>query len=168
MSLARSLRKVHAWISVVIALPLLVVIGSGVLLQLKKHAAWIQPPEQRGATGDPAIAFDRILEACRSVPEARVATWDDVHRIDVRPSRGMLKVWAKSDIEVQVCAVSGAVLQVAARRSDLIESIHDGSWFHELAKPGLFLPAGILLFLLWLSGLYLFFQPRLARRRRRL
>ena len=69
----------------------------------------------------------QVLEICQNVPEARVESWSDINRIDVRPSRRMLKVWAKSNWEIQIDTQSGEVLQVAYRRSDLVEAIHDGS-----------------------------------------
>ncbi|HEX8363435.1 MAG TPA: hypothetical protein VF613_25165 [Longimicrobium sp.] len=58
------------------------------------------------------------------------------------------------------------VLHAAYRRSDLIEPIHDGSWFHEHARLWLFLPAGLTLFVLWLTGIYLFVLPHWVRSRR--
>ncbi len=69
--------------------------------------------------------------------------WDDVNRLDVRPGRGVVKVWLHNGYEVQVDLGTGAVLQTAYRRSDLIESIHDGSFFAgDWTKLGLFLPDG--------------------------
>ena len=158
-------RKVHYWASAVVAAPLLVVVGSGLLLQLKKQMPWVQPPELRGTGKEPAVSFPQILEICRGVPEARVKTWADINRLDVRPSRGMLKVWAASNWEIQIDAASGKVLQTAYRRSDLIESIHDGSWFGDRTKYWVFLPSGAILLLLWLTGTYLFALPFLRRGR---
>src|SRR5688572_30839540 len=156
-------RKVHYWASVVVALPLLVVICSGLLLQLKKQVPWVQPPELRGSGKEPAVSFAQVLEICRGVPEAGVKSWADISRVDVRPSRGMLKVWAASNWEIQIDAASGKVLQTAYRRSDLIESIHDGSWFGDKVKYWVFLPGGAILLLLWLTGMYLFVLPYLRR-----
>lgn len=158
-------RKMHRWAAVAAALPLGVIIATGLLLQLKKYAVWIQPPTQRGSGHAPALGFERILEAARSVPEAQVEGWSDISRLDVRPDRGLIKVLAKNNWEVQLDAVDGRVLQSAYRRSDLIESLHDGSFFHEYAKLGLFFPAGILLLLLWVSGIYLWILPGWVRRR---
>ncbi|MGH9849360.1 MAG: PepSY domain-containing protein [Blastocatellia bacterium] len=160
-------RKVHYWVSIFVAAPVLIIIGTGLLLQMKKQLRWVQPPEQRGEGRDMEITFPQILAICRNVPEAQVQSWEDINRLDVRPSRGMIKVWAKNNWEVQLDSRSGKVLQVAYRRSDLIEAIHDGSWFHESAKLTIFLPAGITLLLLWLTGIYLFFLPIFTRRRQR-
>ncbi len=59
------------------------------------------------------------------------------------------------------------MLQVAYRRSDLIESIHDGSFFHDRAKLWVFLPAGLILIGLWVTGVYLWLLPHLVKRRRK-
>jgi len=160
-------RKVHYWISIVVALPALVILCTGILLQTKKQFSWVQPAELRGSGHEPTLEFTRILEICRNVPQAEVREWADINRIDVRPSRGMLKVWAKNNWEVQIDIFTGRVLQVAYRRSDMIEAIHDGSWFHEGVKLWVFLPAGIILLVLWLTGLYLFWLPIFVRRRQK-
>jgi hypothetical protein len=139
-------------------------IATGILLHLKKDVAWIQPPELRGTGDRPGIPFEAALAACRTVPGAGVETWRDIQRIDVRPSRGMMKVLARSGWEIQVDAGTGAVLQAAYRRSDLLEGIHDGSFFHEGVKRWIFLPSGAALLVLWLTGLVLFLQPLLRRR----
>jgi len=159
-------RKLHRWGAVVVFLPVLVVVASGILLQLKKQSDWIQPPTQKGSSDAPTIGFDRILDVARTVPEAGVVTWDDVERLDVRPSKGIVKVRCKNRWEVQIDTQTGEVLQVSVRRSDLIESIHDGSFFHEGVKLWIFLPSALLLAGLWGTGAYLFIRPYIARRRR--
>lgn len=167
MSLPKTTRKLHRWGAILSLLPAFVIIASGIVLQLKKDVDWIQPPTRRGSTVEPSIPFDRVLEIARGVPEAEVESWDDVDRLDVRPSKGMLKVRAKNRWEVQIDTATGDVLQVSYRRSDLIESIHDGSFFHDAAKLWVWLPAGVLLFVLWLTGLYLWLLPHRVRRRRK-
>jgi hypothetical protein len=60
------------------------------------------------------------------------------------------------------------VLQTAYRRSDLIESIHDGSFLAgDWTKLGLFLPAGVTLLLLWLSGVWMVWVQYIGKRRRK-
>ena len=94
-----------------------------------------------------------------------VQTWDDVNRLDVRLGRGVVKVWLMNGYEVQVDLGTGRVLQTAYRRSDLIESIHDGSFFAgDWTKLGLFLPSGIVVLLLWLSGMWMWWVPFAAKR----
>ncbi len=62
---------------------------------------------------------------------------------------------------------TGDVLHSAYRRSDLIESLHDGSWFHDAAKLYVFLPVAVVVFGLWATGIYLFFLPIAVRWRRK-
>ena len=166
MKASRLNRLIHRWGSIIIALPLLVVLLSGILLQLKKESAWIQPTTQSGSGQQPSLSFDEILTATQEVHAAEVSSWDDIDRIDVRPGKGMLKVRCKNHWEVQLDASTGEVLQVAYRRSDLIESIHDGSFFGDPAKLWVFLPSAIVMVVLWGTGIYLFFLPYLARKKK--
>jgi hypothetical protein len=161
-------RKIHYWVSPFIAIPVLVILGSGLLLQLKKHWSWVQPVEQRGTGSAPVIDLEGILASVRKTSELNVAGWDDINRIDVRPGRGVAKVWLKTGYEAQVDLGTGRVLQTAYRRSDLIESIHDGSFFAgDWSKLGLFLPSGVALLLLWATGLWMFWVPFSARLRKK-
>jgi uncharacterized iron-regulated membrane protein len=143
------------------------VIISGLLLQVKKYSAWIQPAELRGSTKSAKISLPQVLEISQQVPEAQIKSWDDINRLDVRPSRGMLKVWAKNNYEIQIDTDTGAILQIAYRRSDIIESLHDGSFFNDWAKYLIFLPSGIILLLLWITGIYLFVLPIWVKKQRK-
>lgn len=156
-------RKCHRWGAILIALPFLLVIATGILLQLKKDWAWVQPPTTRGQGQTPAVSLDVLLHAAQSQPETGVKSWEDVDRIDLQPGRGIAKVQARNRWEVQVDLASGEVLQVAYRRSDLIESLHDGSWFHDQAKLWVFLPSAVVVLGLWVTGVYLFFLPYAVR-----
>lgn len=161
-------RKTHYWAALVILLPAMIIIASGFVLQLKKDVNWIQPSTIRGMDKPPSLSFDEILAIASTVEEAQIDSWGDIDRLDVRTGRGMLKVRAKNRWEVQLDTHSGEILQVAYRRSDLIETIHDGSFFHDYVKLGLFLPTAAILFLMWATGVYLFVLPFLSRRRKRL
>jgi uncharacterized iron-regulated membrane protein len=156
-------RKVHYWVSAIAALPTMLVIVTGLALQMKKDIAWIQPPEQRGSGAAPRLCMDRLLAVCVAIPQVHVAGWSDISRVDVRPDKGLVKVSTVNGMEVQVDAADVSVLQVAPRRSDVIESLHDGSWFGATAKRWVFLPCGVLLATLWGTGVYLFVLPQLRK-----
>ncbi len=166
MKLSKLSRLSHRWGSIIALLPITLTIFSGIVLQLKKESAYIQPPTQRGAGTEPTIGFERILEVARTVPEAEIESWEDVDRLDVRPGKGVVKVQCKNRYEVQIDTETSEILQVAFRRSDLIESIHDGSYFNDHFKLWVFLPAGIVLAALVITGVHLFLLPYLARRKR--
>ena len=155
----------HRWGAILIAIPLLVVIGSGLVLQLKKDVAWVQPPTQRGSGPPLLLTMDEILEIASADPNAGIEDWSDVDRLDVRPGRGVVKVRAMNRWEVQIDTASGAILSSAYRRSDLIEQIHDGSFFHDKAKLWVFLPSGVILFALWVTGMYLWAIPIVMKRK---
>lgn len=160
------MRKLHRWATVLIVLPFFIVLVSGLLLQVKKEVAWIQPSTQTGTGGAPQLSFEEILQIARGMPEAEIEAWTDVDRLDVRPDDGVVKVRANNSWEVQIDTQTGEVLQVAQRRSNLIESIHDGSWFHNRAKLWIFLPAAVIVLGLWISGVYLFGLPYWTRWKR--
>lgn len=160
-------RKIHNWGSIIIAIPVSIVLVTGVLLLLKKDIDWIQPSTVKGEEKGLSLSFDEILDIAGTVPEAEIQRWADVDRLDVRPNKGMLKVRAENGWEVQIDANNGDILQVAYRRSDLIESIHDGSFFGDYSKYWVFLPAALVLIGLWITGMILFFQPYVARARKR-
>lgn len=165
-------RQIHLWFALAVLIPTVIVIGSGILLQVKKQFDWIQPPTQKGQaeskySSQPTITFEKILLVSQSIPELEVKSWDDIDRLDVRPGKRMLKVLANNHWEAQLDAHSGEVLQVAYRRSDTIEAIHDGSWFAEPAKLWLFLPAGILLMCMWVSGAILLYTSLKSKFKKR-
>ncbi|MBU3021244.1 PepSY domain-containing protein [Aestuariibacter sp. A3R04] len=145
-------RKIHLWFALLIIVPSLVVIGTGILLQVKKQSDWIQPPTLTGMSQVPRLAFSEILEVAQGIPQLEVQTWADIDRLDIRPGKGIVKIQAKNHWEVQIDAANKTVLHVAFRRSDIIESLHDGSWFADAAKLWVFLPAGIILFFIWCTG----------------
>ncbi|MEL7113797.1 MAG: PepSY-associated TM helix domain-containing protein [Pseudomonadota bacterium] len=168
LNLKRFLRQVHYWLSLAVAVPTVIILVAGIFLMLKKEVAWIQPATERGiVSGElPAIGFDQMLEAARKHPEAQIENWTDIDRIDLRVGKGIAKLRAKSGWEVQVDTSSGEVLNVAYRRSDVIEQIHDGSFFSDAVKLYIFLPTGVLLILMWGTGLYLFLLPRFRKKKK--
>lgn len=166
-TLRRLSRSLHLWLSLVIFVPVVIVIGSGLLLQVKKEFDWIQPPTQKLQSAAPSISYDDVLRAVQKVPQINILTWDDIDRLDVRPSKGIIKVRGRNHWEVQLNASTAEVLQVAYRRTDTIEAIHDGSWFFEGAKLWLFLPVAIVLFILWLTGLVMLYTTLKSKYKKR-
>ena len=160
-------RKIHYWGALVCALPVLVIIATGILLLLKKESSWIQPPTVKVENKGVVIGFEEVLEAAKTAKGTEINGWDDIDRMDVRPGKGIVKVQSKSRWEVQVDLSSGEVLQVAFRRSDWIESIHDGTFFHDHAKLLVWLPSSIILLILWITGIYLFAIPLWKKRSRK-
>lgn len=160
----RDTRKIHRWGALLVSLPFLIVIVTGLLLQVKKEVEWIQPSTEEVAIDSLSLSFNEILQISKGVEEAEITDWSHINRLDVRPANGVVKVRSTNQWEIQIDLDRGTVLKTAYRRSDIIEQLHDGSWFHSAAKLWLFFPVGIIVLILWLSGMYLFFIPILAKR----
>lgn len=175
MKIGKLLRDIHHWASPIVMLPLGIVIVAGLFLMLKKDVDWIQPPTQRSAIavdGAPDTTLAELYEAAAAIPELEIGDWSEFDRIDVRSDRGIAKFIAPNRWEAQIDLVSLEVLSLEYRRSDLFEQIHDGSFFADWVKTFIFLPVGIILLVLWGTGIWLFFEPyykrwQRSRRRRR-
>ena len=154
-------RALHRWGSILVAIPILLTILSGILLVLKKDVAWIQPPTLSGVSQEMQISFDSILQTSRTIQEAEINNWDDIDRLDVRPGMGLIKIRAKNRWEIQMDSKTGRVLQVAYRRSDFIEDLHDGSFLFEGYGLWVLLPVATILMTLWVTGMVMFFRPYL-------
>ena len=149
-------RKIHRWLGIFTAIPMIIILSTGVLLLLKKDISWIQPSTQKGSSKEVKLHFDDILNIVSKLPDINLKHWEDINRLDIRPNKGIIKVRGNNNWEVQLDSKTGKVLQIAERRSDIIESIHDGTFFHKHVKLWIFLPMAILLIILWITGLYLF------------
>lgn len=166
MSFNKINRSTHKWASIIIAVPFLVIIVTGILLLLKKEVAYLQPPSAKGTIAAPSLAFDKVLKIAKTVEQAQITSWEDINRLDVRPSKGIIKIRAQSSWEIQLDATTGEVLQVAFRRSDIIEQLHDASYWQDKANLWFTLPLAISLLLVSITGIILFFQPYYKRYKR--
>jgi len=167
MLMNRWSRKLHRWSGILVALPLLLVIVTGLMLQLKKQVAWVQPATKRGSKPELVVEWTQILESVQAVAESEVQSWDDIDRLDVRPTKGLVKVRCKNNWEIQLDSSTGAILSSAYRRSDTIESLHDGSFFSDFVKLYVFSANGFLLLGLWITGAWLWYLPIGARRKKK-
>lgn len=160
-------RKLHRWGAIITLVPLTLVVVSGLLLQVKKQVPWVQPATAKGVASLPEISWQQILDVTSNVPEANVSSWEDIDRVDVRPGKGVCKVQCKNRWEIQVDLKTSDVLAKNYRRSDFIESLHDGSFFSDEAKLWVFLPNGLILFGLLGTGAYLWWLPIAAKRKKK-
>ncbi len=164
MKFSRLNRKTHFWGSIICVIPTIIIIVSGLLLLLRKDVAWIQPTTNFGQGKFPTLEFSQILDISKTVEIAQIKDWQDVSRIDVRPKDGIIKILAKNNHEIQVDFQSGEILQVAKRRSGIIEELHDGSFFHKNFPLAVFFPSSLILLVISLTGIYIFIRTILMRR----
>lgn len=161
------IRQIHYWVSLAIFIPCGIMIMAGLVLMVKKDFAWIQPPTLRSQTLHAAtntqINLDNILNRANQAMPDDFKAWSDIDKIDIRPTKGIAKLISKSGYEAQIDLGTYQVLSLKKRRSDWIENLHDGSFFAPWVKRYIFLPTGILLLFMWMSGAYLFLLPFLAK-----
>lgn len=160
----------HRWVGIALSLSLIVIAGTGLLLLLKKQFEWIQPPTQKGVEGEVGdfISLERLVEVVLAANNPNFQSFDDIDRVDFRPGKRVHKVRSKHNYaEIQVDAVSGAILSQDSRTSDWIEQIHDGSFFGDPVHDYLMPIVALGLVFLVFSGLYLWLAPKFRRWRDR-
>ena len=160
----------HKWTGIVLSLVFVMIAVTGFLLLIKKDHAWIQPPTQEGAEGsvEDFLPLDQMFAKVFAEGHPDFQSMDDIDRVDFRPGKRVHKVRSvHNHSEIQVDAVTGAILSVDTRTSDLLEQIHDGSFFGDWAHDW-FMPVVpfALLFLVG-SGLYLWLAPKIRKARNR-
>jgi len=145
------------------------VIGAGLLLILKKEIDWVQPPTSKGVAQEdvPLLTMDELFRIAQGVEELQLESWSELSRADFKPDKGVIKFVAPNNWEAQIDTATGDVLQVAFRRSDIIEALHDGSFFADWVKLYVFFPSGVILLILWGTGIYLFFLPHVKQARKK-
>ena len=140
----------HYWLGWIVIIPWAFVISSGLLLQVRYEIPWVMPVQQDGQGTVPKIEFLQVLKTARQTPDYGVQDWEDVWRLYVYPQKGMTSVRAKNRQELQIDSATGDVLQIATRRTDWLEDIHEGKWLG--LNLWLFLPVHILSLILWVTG----------------
>ena len=171
----QSLRKFRVWhrlLGISLAAFLLVSAVTGLLLGWKKDVEVLQPSSQRGsaATLTEWLPLAQLSEAAKNGLYAAQPdqTGNTIARMDVRPDKGMVKVlFEEGNWEVQLDGANATVLSVAKRHADWIESLHDGSIVSDGFKLISMNVLGIGLLVMVLTGLWLWYGPKLVRRLKR-
>ncbi len=171
MALSKLLRTTHTWTGIILSAVFVYMSATGFLLLIKKRNGWIQPPTQLGAEGgvEDFITVQGLFGVLLAQNHPDFTSVEDIERIDFRPGKRVFRVHSEHHhSEIQVCAVTGDVLSVSWRPSDLFEDIHDGSffagWYHNWIMPAV--SAGLVF--LVLSGWWLWLDPKLRKRRNKL
>lgn len=174
----RTFRKVHRTTGALLFIFFFFVSISGLLLGWKKHSGGLILPETQ--KGKSIILHEWMsLDALSLRASAYLKAHTDgtlsseIDRIDVRQSDGILKFTFKGHYqEVQLDGLSGELLSINVRYSDLIEAIHDGSYIDNLLGTEgwfkLFYTSimGIALLIFTITGFWLWYGPKRMRARR--
>lgn len=175
--LLRDFRALHRMTGALLFAFFFFIAVSGLFLGWKKHSGGtILPNTQRGSSAALAdwLSADSLARIAKAAvkPELGAVAID---RMDARPGKGVVKVRFKGHYtEVQVDAATGAVLQIAQRRSDWLEGLHDGSLLESWLglKGGYFkvfytTVMGSALLIFTITGFWLWYGPKKLRRGRR-
>jgi uncharacterized iron-regulated membrane protein len=85
--------------------------------------------------------------------------------LDPGPGKRVFKVRSKkNNAEMQIDATTGDILSIAKRRSDLIEALHDGSFFGDFVHTFMMPMMAAVTVYLTLTGLYMWLAPIIKRR----
>ena len=170
MPVFRTIWLLHRWLGIAAGLILMMVSVTGFLLLVKKDYDWLQPPTMECAPGgvEDLQPMAKVYEAVFALGLPQLQEEEDIARVDFRPGKRLHKVISKhDDLEVQVCAITLRTSEPRTRRSDWIESLHDGSWFGDFAHDRVMpLVACMLLFLAG-SGYVMWAVPKWRKWRKR-
>lgn len=151
------IRTSHKWIAILLAIPVIIVIITGVILQLRKPVDFIQPNIHYGvARYQPIASLEAILESVKAEPKMKVSGWQDIQIYDLRPKAGVIKVRTYAEMEAQVDAKTAEVLNVQQRYNDILTLMHEGSTWG--MRRNVFLIAGVLMLILTVVGCFLIYQ----------
>jgi uncharacterized iron-regulated membrane protein len=160
-------RSLHRWIGFVACLFLAVISVTGFFLAMKDRFAFMRPPVQEAASLERAediLPVAEVLRIAFAAGHPELSEVSEVDRVDYRPGDNVFKVVSKDGYrEVQVDGTKGKIVSDAYRNDQLMEDIHDMSFFADVAH-GYLLPAvAVCLCLLSITGVIIFLTPIVRR-----
>ncbi len=170
-------RKFHRLVASVLMVCFFFVSISGLMLGWKKNSNGLLLAESKQGSSTKLehwLSMDSLNTiAIKVLHDSIDATLSaETDRIDIRPSKGMVKFTFKEHFNaIQLDASTGSVLMLEKRRADWIEKLHDGSLLDHYAgfsaQPFKLIYTSLLgggLFFLTLTGFWLWYNPRRIRK----
>lgn len=173
----RTFRWLHRKIAIFLFVFFLVISITGLLLGIKKQTGLLAPT-QKGTSKDLStwLPIDSLHRKAKKYLTDSVNSElsTEVDRIDIRPDKGIVKFTFKDHFNgLQLDGTTGALLSVEKRKSDFIEKIHDGSILDKIfgtgesVKVSYTVVMGLSLFMLVITGMWLWFGPKVLRKSRK-
>lgn len=173
----RNLRKVHRTAGALLFVFFFFISITGLMLGWKKHSAGMILPESfEGVSTDLRdwLPIDSLHTIACNVLRDSVSSdlSTDLERIDIRKDKGMVKfVFIDHFWGIQLDGSTGKLLHIERRRSDFIESIHDGSILdHYFGTTGEYIKLvytstmGLALLTFTATGFWLWYGPKRMKR----
>lgn len=158
MTIERFLRVFHRWIAGFILLPMMVTAVTGGLLILRHQLEWVQPASLKQSPPDRWASIETVYAKLLADPKTQVEEWQDIASIIVKPSKGIFHVRTAGGLQVQMAGTDAEILSILPRRTGLLITLHEGSFWGDDVRYYLFFPAVIGLLLLLISGAVLFYR----------
>ncbi len=157
-------RDVHKWSGLILSIVILHVSVTGILLLFKEELGF-QPETHKGEKAEMSefVSIEKVITTGLAQGFEDLKTFDDIDRIDLRPSKNVGKLWTNEGREIQIELSTGKVLNVGYRGDKLLENLHDGSYFGTWVKYIVVTGSGVALILLTLSGFYIWAYPAIKR-----
>lgn len=174
----RWFRWLHRKIAIFLFIFFLIVSVTGLLLGIKKQTGLLAPTKS-GASSDMSgwLSVDSLHKLAITYLHDSVgaALSTKLDRIDIRPGKGIVKFVFQDHFNgLQLDCTTGELLLIEKRRSDFIEKIHDGSILDKVfgtggdqVKVSYTVIMGLSLFMLVVSGFWLWYGPKRLRRDRK-
>ncbi len=174
----RWFRWLHRKIAIFLFAFFLLIAVTGLLLGIKKQTGLLAPT-QKGVSSDLStwLPIDSLQKIAVRILKDSVAAGlsPEMDRIDIRPGKGIVKFVFKNHYRgLQLDGTTGQLLLIEKRKSDFIENIHDGSILDKLfgtsgeqVKVSYTLIMGLSLFMLVVTGFWLWYGPRRLRKSRK-
>ena len=175
--------RVYRWLHRKIAIAtfafFLLIAITGLLLGIKKQTGLLAPT-QKGTSPDATkwlpvdslhkLAYRYLFDSVSK----ELST--ELDRIDIRPGKVIAKFIYKNHYHgLQLDCTSGKLLSIETRSSDFIENLHDGSLLDDIfgtsdeqIKVSYTVIMGTSLFMLILSGLWLWYGPKRIRKTKKM
>lgn len=175
--LLRTFRKIHRTTGAFLFVFFFIVSITGLLLGWKKHSGGlILPKSYQGTTSDLKdwLPLDSLHTVALNILRDSLSPGlsEDLDRLDIRQDKGIIKfVFADHFYEIQLDGATGQLLQIAVRRSDYIEKIHDGSildYYFDTGNGEIKLVyttiMGLALLTFTITGFWLWYGPKRMRK----
>jgi uncharacterized iron-regulated membrane protein len=178
-SFLRSVRKVHRYTGIFLFVFFFAIAITGLLLGWKKNSFGLILPASATGTSTNLEDWRSVNDLHRIADSTLLVTTGTktdltLDRIDIRKDKGIVKfVYIEDYWEVQLDGATGTPLQISQRRSDLIEDLHDGSFFDlyfrtkgEPIKLIYTLIMGTALITFTVTGFWLWYGPKQIKKQR--
>lgn len=154
----KSMRKLHRVIGLLITIPMLITICTGLLLIMRSYIPWVQPKTIKQEIPKTWLSLESTTKLLIANPKTLVKEWSDIKYFKITPSKGVIQVRTKQGLQIQLNGETGKVLEIAPRRTTFLVKLHEGSYWSPQVRDFIVMPSAVGLLLLVLSGLVLLFK----------